>query len=688
MKLFRYNQFTNLEPLNENLDKSKKFLKDQYIIKKLATDLKFVDSELDYQLRNGEKKGLSKNDFSPEQFNEIRMKMRDVRLTDDQVRNLERNEEFVKLRELLQPNIGYLYNFVYMYFIECISYEEIERLYALLIEHKDVLERLPRKFDINFIDESIPNGTNNHTNAEILSDELDKLGEYRKVKKIIDTLPTKLKKAANLATELQMETLVEIANGFESITPEDKKEIVWKTFFGEMLVDNWETTRDGKPNPNFGKLVWRSRLARFNNEENPLVEFIRAAKQHLDASGTEGYSDRIEKINKVNDLLGVKGCKVIYNVSGIMIVEVNSYPANKMLNAHCSHCIVNSESYWNSYLGEYNIQYYIYNFNLSSTNTRWTIGVTMKPDRTWGNGACQTVNNNYIGGEFKSLLKQWENEYEISDSLLNILQPLSQDEIDRRKKAKDAERFIIKKTIPDPETGRERTITAADLQGYVKEFGADINKDSGKALINAVEDNDIERVKMIFLLGGTPNLQKGADSAIAKAKDMEMIKLLVTNHAILTGDVFNNVVCDEDALEFCLKAGADANFNSNLPIRKVCKGSWKSLTEIGESYFAGYQMLLKYGVKTEEAGKNFVVKWAAEYGRMDIINDQMQKGCKSGFVDAFAWMGHTRKLPNGDLKKQVGQFLKENAINFEANEWKDMCEKLERRGKKPWVDEM
>ena len=688
MKLFRYNQFKDLQPLNENIDKSKKFLKDQFIIKKIATDLKLIDSELDYQLRNGEKKGLSKNDFTPEQFNEIRMKMRDVRLTDEQVRNLERNEEFVKLRDLFQPNIGYLYNFVYMYFIEGVSYEEVERLYALLVEYKDLLDKLPKKFDINFIDESIPNPSNNHTNAEVLSDELDKLGDYRKVKKIIDTLPPKLKRSANSATELQMEQLIEIAVGFESIEGDDKKEIVWKTFFGEMLVDTYETTRDGKPNPNFGKLVWRSRLARFNNEENPLVEFIRAAKQHLDASGTEGYSDRVEKINKVNDLLGVKGCKVIYNVSGIMIVEVNSYPANKMLNAHCSHCIVNSESYWNSYLGEYNIQYYIYNFNLSSTNTRWTIGVTMKPDRTYSSGACQTVNNNYIGGEFKSLLKQWENEYSISDNLWDILQPLSQDEIDRRKRAKDAERFIIKKTIPDSETGRERTITAADLQGYVKEFGADINKDNGKALINAVEDNDAERVKMIFALGGTPNLQKGADSAIAKAKDIEMIKLLVINHAILTGDVFNNIVCDEDALEFCLKAGADANFNSNLPIRKVCKGTWRSLTEIGESYFAGYQMLLKYGVKTEEAGKNFVVKWAAEYGRMDIINDQMTKGCKTGFVDAFAWMGHTRKLPNEDLKKQVGQFLKENALKFEPNEWKDMCDKLERRGKKPWVDEL
>ena len=687
MKLFRYNQFTDLQPLNENIDKSKKFLKDQFVIKKIATDLKFINSDLDYDLRNGVKKALSSKDFSPEQFNEIRIKMRDVRLTDEQVRNLERNEEFVKLRDLLQPNIGYLYNFVYMYFIEGVSYEEVERLYGLLIEYKDLLDKLPKKFDINFIDESIPNSSNNHTNAEILSDALDKLGEYRLVKKIIDTLPTKLKREANNANPLQQEQLQEIATGFEKVES-DKKEMVWRTFFGEMLEDTYELTREGRPNPNFGKLVWRSRLFRFQQMDNPLTEFIRAAKQHLDASGTEGYSDRIVKINKTNDLLGVKGCRVVYNEGGVMIVEVNSYAANKMLNAHCSHCIVNSESYWNSYLGEYNIQYYIYNFNLSSTNTRWTIGVTIKPDRTYQGGACQTVNNNDIGREFKSILKQWQEEYNLQANLWDIILPLSQEEIDRRKRAKDAERFIIKKTISDPETGRERPITAEDIRGYVREFGADVNKDNGKALVNAVEDDDYERVKTILQLGGSPNLLKGADSAIAKAKNMEIIKLLVSNHAVLTGDVFNNIVCDEDALEFCLKAGADANFNSNLPIRKVCKGTWRSLTDIGESYFAGYQMLLKYGVKTEEAGKNFVVKWAAEYGRMDIINDQMSKGCRTGFVDAFAWMGHTRKLPNDDLKKQVGLFLKENAINFEPNEWKDMCDKLERRGKKPWVDEM
>jgi hypothetical protein len=687
MKLHRYNQFLGLTPLNENLDKSKKFLKDQYVIKKLATDLKFINSDLDYDLRHGVKKALTKKDFTPEQFNEIRMKMRDVRVSDEQARELERNEEFVKLRDLFQPNIGYLYNFVYMYFVEGIPYEEVERLYSLLIEYKDLLERLPKKFDVNFIDENLPSPSNNHTNAEILSDELDKLGEYRKVKKIIDTLPPKLKKAANSATELQMEQLVEIANGFDKVE-DDKKEIVWKTFFGEMLEDRYELTREGKPNPNFGKLVWRSRLFRFQQMENPLTEFIKAAKQHLDASGSEGYSDRMEKINKVNDLLGVKGCRVVFNEGGVLIVEVNSYAANKMLNAHCSHCIVNSESYWNSYLGEYNIQYYIYNFNLSSTNNRWTIGVTIRPDRTYQGGACQTVNNNDIGREFKSILKDWEREYNLSGDLWSMLLPLSAEEIQRRKDAQLAEREIIKKTVTDPETRRERPITSEDIKRFVREFGADVNKDNGKALINAVEDGDIERVKVILQLGGSPNLRRGSDSAIAKSKDMEMIKLLVSNHAVLTGDVFNNIVCDEDALEFCLKAGADPNFNSNLPIRKVCKGTWRSTSDIGESYFNGYLLLLKYGAQSEINGKNMIIKWASEYGRMDIIDDQMAKGCKTGFVEAFTWTGISRKLPNAELKKKVGLLLKDNAIKYEKAEWDAFVEKMKSKGKGIWVDEI
>ena len=50
MKLFKYNQFLGEKPLNENLDKAKKFLKDTYLLTTAANDLGFIEGELKAQL--------------------------------------------------------------------------------------------------------------------------------------------------------------------------------------------------------------------------------------------------------------------------------------------------------------------------------------------------------------------------------------------------------------------------------------------------------------------------------------------------------------------------------------------------------------------------------------------------------------------------------------------------------------
>jgi tRNA G37 N-methylase Trm5 len=46
-------------------------------------------------------------------------------------------------------------------------------------------------------------------------------------------------------------------------------------------------------------------------------------------------------------------------------------------------------------------------------------------------------------------------------------------------------------------------LTIEQILKYVKEDGADINKDSCKALENAVEENDVEKAKVILELGGS-----------------------------------------------------------------------------------------------------------------------------------------------------------------------------------------
>ena len=67
MNLFKYNQFSGTIPINENLDKAKKFLKDRYILTTTARDLGYVKGELAAQLKEKSKRSLALSDFTPEE---------------------------------------------------------------------------------------------------------------------------------------------------------------------------------------------------------------------------------------------------------------------------------------------------------------------------------------------------------------------------------------------------------------------------------------------------------------------------------------------------------------------------------------------------------------------------------------------------------------------------------------------
>lgn len=659
MKLHKYNQFLGAESINEDLNKSKKFLKDRYLLKTAATELGLIKGELAAQLQHGEKKSVTLNDFTPEQQQEIKLKLRELRLTDEQIRNIEREPEFLKLRELMKDNIGFLYNFVYMYFVEMVPFNDIESLYNRVLDYRALMDRLPKKFDLNFIDPNIPN------NAEVLEDGLDSLKGYRSVKKIIDTLPNKLKAEYNSAPELQKEQIAAIARGFENpAISAEKRDVIWRTFFGEMKVDNRPLLATGKQNPNFNKLVYSSTLRRFENMDNPLREFIKAAQSHLDSVQNEGYTSRIEKINEVNARLGTLGVTVpfSFNDKGILIIEVRSFHANQMLNGHTSHCIKDSIHQWNSYIGNHNNkQYYIYNFNVSQFDNNSTIGVTIEPGQKIR--AAHARNDSGVSTTLRDILSRWEGQYGIkSGELWAALAPMTKAEIDKRERAKVAEREIVRKGI-----------SIDQIKQYVREDGADINKDQCKALSNAVEENDIDKVRLVLELGGNPNLSdKISNAPISKATSLDMIKLLVEYGSNITGDVFNNIIDDMDALEYCLKAGLDPNFKSYLPVRRACKGSWEDENKIGESYLDEFKLLLKYGASLTSIGssgkeRNSIIRWASEYARIDILEHIKATGFSKKFsdfdyIEAAIWLSHSRKL-NAEDKKRTTVYLLDQVKN-------------------------
>lgn len=645
MKLYKYNQFLNADVLNENLDKAKKYLKERYLLLTAATELNLLKGELGEQIKHKEIKSVRLIDFTPEEREEIKTKLRDMKVTPEVLKTLDKSEEFVKVRtlqtiistpkgqktyQLDRDNIGWLSIFTYFYYFENIPLEELSTIYRRLIQNKDILNNLTieegkdnfvkKVFDPNFINEDITN------NSERLTDGLDRLESSRKIKRMYDTLTPELKASYDTTSDLNKEKFLSLSVGFEELgkkadgtVDEEKKKKIWSEFFGKMSPDTRPLLEDGKtPNPNFSKLVYQSTLKRYKT----IHEFIIAANGHLNSYEMDGFEVFSELIDKCNKKLGVSGVEKVFNENGILILEVHSFAANQIVNAHTSHCIKDTLSQWNSYVENHNNkQYYIYDFHVPLRDNYSTIGITIEPGQKVR--ACHNRPDHSLGvQEFKNLLKKWETAYNIDKDLWSYFLPMDNEEIRKKEKAKEANRKIV-----EPGLSKEKIIE------YVTEYGADINKDNCKALWNAVKEDDYEKTDLILKLGGLPNLAKKKEAAISQAANIKMIHLLIDNGAEMTGDVFRSVVNEKEALHYCLNAGLDPAFEHSLPLRACIKGTYedgrtagKPANKPGEPFYESFLILMKYMERNSNLlnilyhGNNMASKWAVDYGRLDIID--------------------------------------------------------------------
>jgi hypothetical protein len=696
MKLAKYNQFLGLDSINENLDKAKKYLKDRYLVQAAAQQLGFLNGELGEQLKHGERKSVTLNDFNEEQRNQIKLKIREISLTPEQLRQVEGDPQLKALRELKtkvvlpngnektyqldKDNMGWLSAFVYFYFFEGGTLEDLSSLYGKLLKNKDILQNLTankgtadrpslvkKPFDLNFID---PNITNN---MEQLSDGLDRLEQYRKVKRIADKLSVSSELKASYASisEMNAEKFAEIAEGFDKL---DDKDV--EAFFGGITLDTFQFKMiNGQvsdiPNPLYNTYHFMSTLPRYHNIE----EFLKAAKQYLmsielskdeviEGESPEDrrvrivrrrYLDFCKKVDECVLKLGASGAEFVYpykpedrfdpeiNKKGILIIEVRSYSANVMLNGHTAHCIKDSLGNWDSYVGNHdNKQYYTYDFNLPLTDDWSTIGITIEPRQSVR--ACHNRRDTSVNtSRFKEILKGYEEYYNIDVDLWSLLKPMSGEEVERRERAKLANRRII-----------QPGLTLEEITKLVKEDSADINKDNGKCLENAVDDDDIKKVEGVLKLGALTTLKKKEEGPLLRAKGIDMIKLLVSYGAEINGKIFKNVVNAVEPLQFCLSAGLDPNFEQSLPLRACYKGTWKDQRNVGEPYYEPFLLLIEYIKKTKlwkdllDGKGNQIIKWAAEYGRIECLEyfkdaGLFEKISEGDWDDIFTWIKISRK---------------------------------------------
>ena len=717
MKLFKYNQFLGDTILNENLDKSKKFMKDIFILntaingKGIENFFSQSDAEnLKVELDRG--KGRKDLEITPadcisltgEKRKELSAEMMKIKVDDVKLNQLISSDEFLSVKNLsatcsityydvktesevttdkgfllYRDNPIWLFNFIYFYYAENISIDDLRDNYIRLIENKDFLSTFDKSFDLNFIDIKTTN------NFEKLQDFLNKIPIKRYYKKFESDLPKHLKRSLKESPQVVKDQFSDMASGFGALTPDQIK-----GFWGQMMMDDREGSRTK------GQIVFRSPISIFPD----IRKLIEVANGYLNSVGNSSFVDFYKKFQDCNLKFQNSGADQVFLDNNILILEVKSYGANRLLNGHTTHCIVTSLNQWNNYVENdrqgrsvaENRQYYIYNFNLLPSNSIWTIGVTIEPDpKTNYIRAAHNKTDGGVSGTLINTMKEWGNEYGInavatvkakqlgaSDSdiakygpVFCLLRPITSEQLEFRRKSREAEIEIVK-------PGK----TKEQIEEYVKRYGANINHQDRTsrlcALDYAVREDDLEKAKLILSLGGTPNLRDDKKVAIINgAKSLAMVQLLVEHQSIMTPQCYETVCNDINAVEYLLNNNVDPNFENSLPARRSCKGSfdernYERTGDRGNAYLDTFKLLVEKNVKLSDArGRIMVLKWASEYGRKEILQMCDEMGITSGWIGAYTWAFNSRKLNNNDLK-EVADMIIPYIEKYEPAQWKEL----------------
>ena len=225
----KYSQFLDQFSINENLDKAKKYMKDRYILTTAANQMNLIDGRMKLELEEGSRRSVTPLDFinlDIETKKELGATMSAIVVSEEQLRSLISTSEFNAVRELKfkvpvqdvngntiekeyqldRDHMGWLSNFVYLYYYENVALEDLHTMYGRLIQNKDILSNLEistndklakKAFDTNFINMKVPN------NMELLIDGMNRLGNLRLYKKMEADSTTFKKRLKRFSTDNQ-----------------------------------------------------------------------------------------------------------------------------------------------------------------------------------------------------------------------------------------------------------------------------------------------------------------------------------------------------------------------------------------------------------------------------------------------------------------------------------------------------
>lgn len=637
MKLLKYTNFSNSHLINENLDAAKKLLRDTYKNNKVVMEVtkgskKFTTDPSGLFLFNSDKDNVKFKDIPDDIKDEVRAKFKEVKVTPEEAKAVEKSPLLQKVRELIGDKLGFAHLFTYLVLVENVSFDDLKEVLAKLIEYKDLLnvknpvdgKTLLRRPIGTYVDPTIPN------NYENLIDDFENIQLYKATRKVYGEMTPKLKADYEKQPPVIKKQVDDLALAFSKLGMEDGKlnkvtqDKLWKLFFGELKTLQEDTEIRGKMYRR-GDKVYSGQMVRFET----VRDFIKSAQNYLkniDNTETVKFYEAIERCNLKYGNYGVQVC---FDEANILVLEIKSFQANQMMNSHTRHCIKDNLYQWDHYVGSdnnFNKQYYIYNFNLPSYDTKSVIGITIGPQQRIT--ACHLKDDSGFSTNFKPLLKSWEKEYGVSEDLWGKFAPMTDKEIDEKRRRVVANKEIVKKGL-----------SMEQVKKFLVEDGADVNTAKGQALDNAVAEANPTKVKYLLDFGASPNLRMKQEATVNKISDIEdstvgfeILKYMLNAGAELTPTVFKGLLGDYNAVKFCLDNGLNPNFEDNLAIRLSIK---KGLFNI-------FKLLIEKGAIIANRGLN--IAWAYESGSRDIVNYLIEKKLTEGIEKSMSWIGHSPKL--------------------------------------------
>jgi hypothetical protein len=248
---------------------------------------------------------------------------------------------FVKLRELLKNNLGYMGQFTKWYIKDHEEWGKIEDTFK---ELKNVR-----------IDKPIES----FEKLEQLYDYIQQFEINKKVNQIINTLPSHTRENAS-------PELVELL----------KLNIEW-----EDAIKSFYRNKGGRYNKNSN---WWKLPSEFKSYKEWLVDVTKTLIKNLKGGfNLESIKEKMEKGGlKVkpldSDVPGTYDVEIIIETPDLLMVRVNNFKASAKIGS--SHwCISQSQSYWNSYVTEFTQQYFIYDFTKDISDIKHMIGATISP---------------------------------------------------------------------------------------------------------------------------------------------------------------------------------------------------------------------------------------------------------------------------------------------------------------------